>query len=134
MESAEINWLAVLAAAAIQMVLGALWYSPVLFARPWLREVGRSEEELTGASLGYGIAAVGALLAALVLAHVVDWAEADGVLDGARVGLMVWVGFVAPVLAMNTYFGGRSRTLWAIDAGYPLVALPLMGALLGVWD
>jgi hypothetical protein len=52
MESAEIDDLAVLAAAVVPIVLGAFWYSPALFARPWLRAVGRTEEELTGARLG----------------------------------------------------------------------------------
>jgi hypothetical protein len=47
---------------------------------------------------------------------------------------MVWVGFVATVLAVTTYFGGRSRTLWLINAGYQLVALVLMGAIHGAWD
>jgi hypothetical protein len=36
----ELNWLAVLIGAAIYFVLGALWYSPMLFARPWQRSIG----------------------------------------------------------------------------------------------
>ena len=94
MESADINWLAVVAAAFVPMVLGALWYSPVLFASRWMRAVGRAPEDLTGAQLGYALSG----------------------------------------LAVNTYFGGRPRALWAIDAGYQLVALALMGAILGAWD
>ena len=134
MESADINWLAVVVAAVVQMALGALWYSPLLFARPWMRSVGRSEDELTGGGPGYAIAAVASLVTAGVLAYVVDWAGADGLLDGLLTGVVVWIGFVATVLAVNTWFSGRSRTLWAIDAGYPLVALAIMGALLAVWD
>jgi hypothetical protein len=39
------------------------------------------------------------------------------------------------VLAVNTYFGGRSRQLWAIDAGYQLFAIVIMGgAILSAWD
>jgi hypothetical protein len=134
MESADINWLAVAVAAAVQMGLGALWYSPLLFARPWMRAVGKTEEELTGGGVGYAIAAVAAVVTAVVLAHVVDWAGADGLLTGLLTGLVVWLGFVWPVLTVNTWFGGRSRELWAIDSGYPLVALMLMGALLALWD
>jgi uncharacterized protein DUF1761 len=50
------------------------------------------------------------------------------------VGALVWVGFVATVLAVTTYFGGRPRQLWLINAGYQLVALALMGAIHGAWD
>lgn len=134
MESAEIDVLAVLAAAVVPMVLGAFWYSPALFARPWLRAVGRTEEELTGARLGYPLSAFCALVTSLVLAHVVEWSESDSLVDGLRIGLWVWLGFVATVLAVNTYFSGRPRTLWAIDAGYQLLSLLAMGAILAVWS
>ena len=134
MESADIDWLAVVAAALVPMVLGALWYSPLLFARPWLRAVGRSEEELKGASLGYAISAAAAVVTAVVLAYVVDWAGADGLVDGLLTGVVVWIGFVATVLAVTNYFNGRPWSLWAISGGYQLVALALMGAILGAWD
>jgi hypothetical protein len=134
MQDVDLNWLAILVAAVVPMALGALWYSPVLFARPWMRAVGRTPEELTGASLGYALSALMALVTAYVLARVVKWAEADDLWNGALVGLFVWVGFVATVLAVSTYFGGRSRTLWAMDAGYQLVSLLVMGAILGAWE
>lgn len=134
MQDVDLNYLAVLVAAFVPMVLGGLWYSNVMFARPWMRAIGRSPEELTGAGLGYALAAVMALLTSYALARVVRWAEVDDVFNGALVGLLVWVGFVATVLAVNTYFGGRSRELWLIDAGYQLVALLLMGAIHGAWQ
>ena len=134
MESADVNWLAVIAAALVPMVLGALWYSPALFARPWMTAVGRTPEELTGARLGYAISAVGALISATVLSYVVDWAEADDVVDGLVVGGAIWLGFVATTLAVATYFGGRPRNLWLIDASYQLLSLLAMGAIVAVWD
>jgi Protein of unknown function (DUF1761) len=116
------------------MVLGALWYSPRLFARPWLAATGRTPEEISSAGLGYAISAVGALLGATVLSYIVDWAEAEDFIDGALLGGTVWLGFIATTLAVNTYFGGRPRNLWLIDNGYQLISYVLMGALLAVWD
>src|SRR5918999_5423650 len=130
MQDVDLNWVAIVVAAIIPMVLGALWYSPVLFADPWMRAVGRTREELAGAQLGYVLSAIGALVSSYVLARIVKWAEVDDLWNGALVGIFVWAGFVATVLAVTTYFGGRPRTLWAINAGYQLVALVLMGALL----
>jgi hypothetical protein len=133
MQDIDLNWIAILVSAFVPMVLGALWYSPMLFARPWMRAVGRTPEEISGASLGYAISAVGAIVTSYVLARIVKWAEVDDFWNGALVGLLVWLGFVATVLAVNTWFGGRPRALWAIDAGYQLVALLIMGAILGAW-
>jgi hypothetical protein len=134
MQDVDLNWIAIIVAAIIPMVLGALWYSPLLFADPWMRAVGRTREELGDAGLGYVLSAIGALVSSYALARIIKWAEVDDLWNGALVGLLVWVGFVATVLAVTTYFGGRPRNLWLINAGYQLVALALMGALLGAWD
>jgi hypothetical protein len=134
MQDVDLNWVAIIVATIIPMVLGALWYSPLLFADRWMRAVGRTREELGDASLGYLLSAIGAFLSAYVLARVVKWAEVDDLWNGALVGVFVWAGFVATVLGVTTFFAGRSRTLWLINSGYQLVSLVLMGALLGAWD
>jgi hypothetical protein len=133
MESVDLNWAAIIVAALVPMVLGALWYSPALFAEPWMRAVGRTREELTGAGLGYVLSGIAALLMSYTLARIVRWAEVDDLWNGALVGLLAWVGLVATVLAVTTYFGGRPRRLWVINAGYQLVALVVVGAIHGVW-
>ena len=134
MQDVDINYVAVVVAALVPMFLGALWYSTALFARPWMRAVDRTQEELKSAQLGYVISAIGALVMSYALARIDRWAEVDDLWNGALVGLLVWVGFVAPVLGVNTYFAGRPGRLWLINAGYQLVALVLVGAIHGVWD
>lgn len=133
MQDVDINYVAVIVAALVPMVLGALWYSPALFAGPWMRAVGRSEDEVGGMGLGLVLSAVAAALSSYALTRIERWAEVDDLWNGALVGLLVWVGFVAGVLAMTTYFGGRPRALWVINAGYQLISLVVMGAILGVW-
>jgi hypothetical protein len=133
MQDVDINYVAVIIAALVPMVLGALWYSPALFARPWMRAVGRDEDELGGLGLGYVVSAIAAVLSSYALARIERWAEVDDLWNGALVGLLVWLGFVAGLLAVLTYFGGRPRALWLINAGYQLVSLAIMGAILGVW-
>jgi Protein of unknown function (DUF1761) len=132
-QDVDLNWIAILVAAFVPIVLGAVWYSPVLFARPWMRAVGRTPAELTGASLGYAISVVGALVTSYVLARVIKWAEVDDLFNGALAGVLIWL-VIACVLAVNTYFGGRPRALWAIDVGYQLASLVVMGAILGAWE
>lgn len=134
MQDIELNWLAILVAAFVPMVLGAVWYSNVLFARPWMRAIGRTPEEISGAGLGYAISAVAAVITSYVLARIVKWAEVDDLVNGALVGLLVWLGFNATVLAITTWFGGHSRVLWLINTGYHLVSLLIMGAILGAWE
>ena len=41
-----INIWAVLVSIVAMMVIGALWYSPVLFGNTWLRLIGKKPEEI----------------------------------------------------------------------------------------
>ena len=135
MQDVDLNWLAIVVAAAIPMILGAAWYSPLLFARPWMREVGKTPEEIqAGSRMPYLVAALASLVMSYALARVIRWAEADDLVAGVVVALLAWTGFVATTFAVNYAFGSRSRTLWGIDTGYYLVSLLLMGALHGAWD
>ena len=40
------NWWSVLVAAIVGYALGALWYSPLLFSKPWMKLQGFKEEDL----------------------------------------------------------------------------------------
>lgn len=135
MQDVDLNYIAVVVAALVPMVLGAVWYTPVLFGRQWLAASGRTEEEVAeGPGIGYVLAAVAALVISYALARVVRWAEVDDLWNGALVGLLAWLGFVATTSAVNTFFAGRPRTLYLIDSGYYLVSFLVMGAIHGVWD
>lgn len=42
----SVNWLAVLTATLLYFILGALWYSPVLFANVWMKLRNLNEEDI----------------------------------------------------------------------------------------
>ncbi len=133
MQEVDINYWAVTVTAIVPMIVGALWYSPAMFANSWMKAVGRTREELRGSQIGYVLSAIGAVLSSYALARIERWAEVDDLVNGALVGLLVWLGFVVTVLAVTNYFGGRPAKLWVINSGYQLVSLVIMGAILGTW-
>jgi hypothetical protein len=65
-----VNPLAVIAAAVLMFVIGGLWYSPLLFERPWRRLTGLSDAQLSAvpAARVFGVSFVAALVAAITLA------------------------------------------------------------------
>jgi len=67
------------------------------------------------------------------LAVIVGWAGADSWLDGARVGLYAGLGLVGMATGANLLFEGRSLKLYLVLALHDVVALALMGAILGAW-
>jgi hypothetical protein len=135
-----INPWAVLAAAIATMVVGFLWYSPLLFARPWMRLMGydpddkaRVAEMQKGAGKLYGLTFVASIVSAVVLAKIIDITSVNTVLYGMKVGFAVWLGFVATVQLTGALFGKQPTKLFLINTGYQLVCYLVMGGMLAKW-
>lgn len=134
MPTVEINYLAVVVAAAASMVVGAIWYSPLLFAKPWQELVGiKTDAVQSGASMAMVIAAIAGLLTAFVLRHFVVYAGANTWQEGAIVGFWVWLGFVVTTLLVHNAFEQRRKKLFLINAGHHFVELITMGIILTLW-
>jgi Protein of unknown function (DUF1761) len=137
----SLNWLAILVAAISTMVVGFLWYSPPLFAKAWMREMGydpndkaRMEEMKKSAGLAYGGSFVASLLSAFTLALILHAIRIEGPHTGLMLGFHVWLGFVATVQFTGALFAKQSMRLFAINTGYQLVCYLVMGAILTVWQ
>lgn len=135
-QEVAVNWWAILAATPIPLAVGALWYSPVGFAKPWMRKAGLTEQDLSGAAataIGFSAAAVGGFLLAWVLATVLAFAETQNAGEGMLGAFFCWLGFTASVLATNDLMERRPFSLTAINMAYWLVVAVAIGAILGAW-
>ena len=132
--AATVNYLAVIAAALVTFLIGGLWYSPVLFDKPWRRLNGLTEEQIKSSHTGliFGLSFVAALVSAYVLALFLSGPTTD-VVAGIMAGLLVGIGWVATSMLTTFLFERRPLALWAIDAAYHVLTFGLMGAILGLW-
>ncbi len=136
----NVNLWAVLVAAIATMVVGFLWYSPMLFARPWMLAMGydpedkpKMEEMRKSAGKSYAISLVASLVSAFVLGKIITITSVDTVLYGMKVGFAIWLAFVTTVQLTAKLFGNQSTKLYLINTGYQLVCYLVMGAILAVW-
>src|SRR3990167_4021979 len=125
-----INWLAILYSVIASMVIGMVWYG--VLAGPWMKAIGKTKDDLKSDQMtGYIVSVVTAALMAYVLTHMITQANMfyglSGASSGAQVGWWIWLGFVAPITAMNTAWEGRSWTLWLINNGNHLLTLLVIG-------
>ena len=120
-----------IAAVVVKIVVGALWYSPLLFLKPWQQGAGVSPETMQGGmAKSMTVWIIGAVLMTFVLAHAVFYAGARSIGTGAAVGFFNWLGFILVVLLDDYAAAKRSVSFLAINAGANLVALVIMGAIL----
>jgi hypothetical protein len=132
----RINYWAVIVAAVGAFVVGAVWYSPLLFGKAYMELRGMNPNamaamrpaavELLGEFVRYLV--VGYVLARfVVLLAVVNWKGA------VQLALWVWVGFQAMLLMGAVIHEKMPLMLYAIHAGDALVKTLVMTVILGVW-
>lgn len=129
----SLNPWAVVVAALSTFLIGGLWYSPAVFGKPWMRENGFTEEQLKGRSMGkiFGLAFLLALIAAVNLAMFLG--PEDRPEMGAFWGFAAGFGWVATFIGTHYLFEKKSMTLFLLNAGYSVVSLTVMGAILAAW-
>ena len=127
----DINYLAVVLAALSAFVLGGLWYSPLLFAKPWVRLNGFDEEELkknANMAMIFGGAFLCNLICAFVFAMFTRGVTDIG--DGASFGFATGLGIVGFSFGLNYLFERRPFALWLINAGYFTLQFTIFGVIL----
>jgi hypothetical protein len=124
---ADINLWAVLVGIIASGVLGALWYSPLLFLRPWARAAGR--EPVQGAPT-YTIT----FLSAVVVTVAFGWWATPGATMGEAIldGFVVGLFFAASAIGLHYAFAGRPLELWLIDGGFQVARFVLLGVVFGL--
>src|SRR2546427_111009 len=93
--------LVVVVAAVAAWLIGALWYSPVMFAKPWVKAHGYTPEQLAAMQVMQakviGLTLVAMILMAWILSVFLNYLGADSVHDGAMWAFHAWVGFALPL-------------------------------------
>jgi len=134
----SINPFAVIVAAVAVFLLGALWYSPLLLGRQWVAAHGYTAEKLVemrkGAAASYAVSFLCYLLMGAVLSVLAGETGVATAAGGLRLGAICWLGFAATIGLTANLFSEKPLTAYLIDAGYQLVYLAVMGAIVGAWQ
>jgi hypothetical protein len=131
----NINYAAVLTAAVVAWLAGAAWYRA--FGRTWMAALGMPPENMhgtghqRGAWVPFIVSFVAELVMAWTLAGILFHIGSITVRRGVIAGAFCWFGFVLTTLLVNNSFARRGRRLILIDGGHWLLALLLMGAVIG---
>ena len=137
MDFNNINYLAVLVAGVASFALGAIWYSPVMFAKRWQNELGFTDEYLRQANMPLVMGGSLVMMIIMALGNAILQQAiygADGNLElGLKTGLMIGLFFSATTLAINYFYQRKSLMLWLIDALYQVFFCAIAGAIIGAW-
>jgi hypothetical protein len=134
----QVNYWAVLLAAASSMVVGAIWYAKPVFGDTWAKLVKLDDKKMqSGATGAMAGAFVLSLLTAYVLAHVSylsnSFFQNSFLQDSLSTAFWVWFGFVMTRILTHNIFEQRPAKLNLLAIGNEFVTIMLMGLLIGLF-
>lgn len=125
-----------IAAGLAIFLLGHLWYHARLFGRLWMRLTNLSPEAAErgkSRSFFFSVAGlVGALAAMAALSYLGRAIGVASIADGVIFSFFVWLGLIVPALVGQVLWEGKPILLFAINAGYWLVAFLIAAPILFV--
>lgn len=158
----EFNFIAIIVAALVPLIVGFIWYNPKVFGNAWMQASGMTEEQIKGGNMAkiFGLSLLFAFLLAFMLPTLVNHQMAAVSLTGGDVenalpsfqafmddygdafrtfkhgvlhGVLAGIFIALPILGTNALFERKSAKYILINSGYWIVTLGIMGGIICGW-
>lgn len=158
----EINFLALLAAAASTLAVGFVWYHPKVFGNAWMKASGVTEEQAKSGNMAliFGLALVFAFLLSfqIQMLAVHQWGALSLVGGDADLALPSYEAFMSdysgafrtfkhgmfhgvlaglfialPIIGTNALFERKNAKYIFINSGFWTVCMTIMGGIICAW-
>ena len=130
----KVNIWSVILAAIIYLIIGSLWYSPLLFGKLWIKLIGFCDEDFKTNKpmwLILALSFLSAAIAAFMISAVLG--PQSSAVTGAIVGGVVAVCWISMSKLTDVLFENKPVRLFLLHAGFDLVSFMVMGAIVGYW-
>ncbi|MCE1199448.1 MAG: DUF1761 domain-containing protein [Marinilabiliales bacterium] len=130
----NVNIWAVLLAGFAYLLIGALWYSPLLFGKQWIRLNNFTEADLKGNKPMWMITLV-SFISGILISYVISiplGPHSNGTF-GALIGFIIAVFWISTSKLTSVLFENKPFKLYLIHAGFDVVAFMVMGSIVGYW-
>lgn len=137
LQFSDLNWLAVIVAAASAFAIGAVWYSPKMFAASWMKDVGLKQKDIDksdGMTRTMTASFILIIVKTLLVSLLVSALGLSGFGDGLLFGALLAVMFGATTVGIHYLYQMRTFRLFMIDAGYTTAQFIVMAIILSVWQ
>jgi hypothetical protein len=131
LQFSDINYLAVIVAWIVHIVLGLIWFRPELFGKEWSRLTGK---DLKPEKKWLLPALIGHLLMVFVLIILIKLSNSNTGFGGMFIGLLTWIGFIVPMEGGELVWEKIPFRLFLLRTGNQLIGISVSGFILGAWQ
>ena len=133
MDISILKWFAVIVAALSNILIGGLWYSPILFGKVWMKENNFSDDDLKKGNMPkiFGLTFLFSIVMAFNLAMYLNDASTTASW-GAIAGFLAGFGWVAMSIFTIGQFERKSAKYMLIHGGYVTISFIVMGLIIGL--
>lgn len=132
----EISLTLVVLATIAQFVLGAIWYSPLLFGKWWMQimecsHLSKEELKKMQKDMGpfYGLQFILTLASTYTLASLAPYIPEYSIF---HIAFWIWIGFIAPVQISTVVWGNTKKKYWVRQI-FVMLSMQLAGLMLASW-
>ncbi|MDO8481739.1 MAG: DUF1761 domain-containing protein [bacterium] len=137
-----INTWAVLVAAVVAYLAGWAWYSPILWQKPWMESLGKTDADWgekakkdMPRTIAYGFLTT--LAISFSMAVFMEIANVDSFLNALQIGMLVCFGFLVTTKFSDMIYeypapnwGKLAQQLFLIEAGYQIVLFGILSSVI----
>ena len=133
-----LNWPAIAVAALAYFILGALWYSKVLFAKRWIADLKidvNNPDAKKGMGMMFGGSLVLMFVQSLAIAILAERLQIHGAgwISGLKLGAFTGCCFCAATIGVNYLYEKKPMSLFLINAGYAIAGNIIAGIIICSW-
>lgn len=130
----QLNWVAVLVAASVGVLINAVWYSDKLFGKVWRKATHLKKKDIQKPEVNITLAIVllTVFISSAATAVLVDVLRVNGALNGLLFGLLIGFGFMLTNNGMHKLYEQRPFALFAITAVGDLLTMAAIGVILAI--
>jgi len=133
----HLNWLHIAVAAIAYFMLGALWYSKILFANTWIKSTGVDMSNPDAKKGVGGVMAFTFILEFIItigIAILVYKLNLSVLMSGVKLGLFTGVIFSGIGISISYLYQMKPKVLSIIDGGYHMVGQIIAAVILCMWQ
>jgi hypothetical protein len=112
------------------IVLGFVWYSPLLFAKPWSKLNGLQNKKTKMTVTPFLATILTSIVLAILLNALIIAFDVTTLQNAWKVGLLLWFGFDFMPSVTRTLFSKKRLELVLIDTGHQAANILLMSWIL----